>query len=135
MRLVSVFRLRFFVFGRFVVVVRKMALRDLLRKFIIVGCNLNSKLVAAEYLCYLADDDEHNYKLFERFTRECSSTLLCVMHRLGHCENDPRLMEIISRHLEVRQFFDHEEDDVGGYVASFLRRIENGRERGKRKIN
>jgi len=135
MRLVSVFRLRFFVFGRFVVVVRKMALRELIRKFIIVGCNLNSKLVAAEYSCYLSDHDEHNYKLFERFTRECSSTLLCVMHRLGHCGNDRRLMEIISRHLEVRQCFDHEEDDVGGYIASFLRRNENGRERGKRKIN
>jgi len=119
----------------FVVVVRKMALRDLLKKFIIVGCNLNSKLVAAEYLSYLSDDNERNYKLFERFTRECSSTLLCVMHRLGHCGNDPRLLEIISCHLEVRQCFDHEEDDVGGYIASFLRRIENGRERGKRKIN
>jgi len=135
MRLVSVFRLRFFVFGRFVVVVKKMALRELIGKFIIVGCNLNSKLVAAEYLCYLSDHDEHNYKLFERFTRECSSTLLCVMHRLGHCGNDRGLMEIISRHLEVRQCFGHEEDDVGGYIASFLRRNENGRERGKRKIN
>jgi len=109
-----------------------MSLRELLQKFIIVGCNLNSKLVAAEYLRNLSADDEKNFKLFENFSQECSSTLLCIMHSLGHCGNEQRLVEIISRHLEVRQCFDHEEDDAGGYIASFLRRIENGGERGKK---
>jgi len=88
-----------------------MSLRELLRKFIIVGYNLNSKLVAAEYLCNLLENNEKNYKIFESFSRECSGTLLCIMHSLGHCGNDQRLVEIISRHLEVRQCFDHEEDD------------------------
>jgi len=131
MHLVSVFCLRFFVFRRFVVV-WKMSLCELLRKFIIVSCNLNAKLVAADYLRDLSDNEENNYKIFERFSRGCSSTLLCIMHSLGHCGNDQRLVEIISRHLEVRQCFDHEEDDAGGYIASFLRRIQNGRERGKK---
>jgi len=55
----------------------KMALRELLRKFFIVG-NLNGKLVAAEYLSKLLDN-EKNYKVFERFSRECSNTLQCVL--------------------------------------------------------
>jgi len=107
-----------------------MSFRELLRKFIIVGCNLNAKLVAAKYSSNLSDNDEKNYKVFENFSRDCSSTLLSIMHRLGHCGEDQTLIEIIARHLEVRQYFDHEEDDVGGYIASFMRR--NGRERGKK---
>jgi len=109
-----------------------MSLRELLRKFFIVGCNLNKKLVAAEYLSNLSDDDERNYKIFESFSRECSSTLLCIMHRLGHCGEDQALVEIIARHLEVRRCFDHEEDDAGGHINNFMSRICNGRERGKK---
>jgi len=107
-----------------------MSLRELLRKFFIVGCNLNGKLVAAEYLSSLSDNDERNYKIFERFSRECSNTLLCIMHSLGHCGEDQTLVDIISRHLEVRMCFEHEEDDAGGHIANFMRR--NGRERGKK---
>jgi len=109
-----------------------MSLRELLRKFFIVDCNLNAKLVAAEYLSSLSDNDEKNYKVFESFSRECSSTLLCIMHSLGHCGEDQTLVEIISRHLEVRLYFDHEKNDVRSYIASFMRRIRNGRERGKK---
>jgi len=110
-----------------------MSLRELLHKFFIVGSNLNRKLVATDYLSKLSDNDEENYKVFETFSRECSSTLLCIMHSLGHCGNNEMLVKIISHHLEVRTYFDHEEDDAGGYIADFMRRIENGRERGKKK--
>jgi len=109
-----------------------MLLRELLCKFFIVGCNLNAKLVAAKYLSSLSDNDEKNYKVFESFSRECSSTLLCIMHSLEHRGEDQTLVEIISRHLEVRLYFDHEEDDAGGYIASFMCRIQNGREKGKK---
>lgn len=108
-----------------------MALRARIYKFIIIGCSLNQKLNSATYLSGLTDnDDEANYKLFENFSLECSSTLLCIMHKLGHCDCDAKLREIIARHLEVRQWFNHEEEDVGGYIADFLRR-DNERERGK----
>jgi len=50
-----------------------MSLRELLRKFFIVGRNLNAKLVAAKYLSSLSDNDKKNYKVFESFSRECSS--------------------------------------------------------------
>jgi len=113
---------------------RKMSLRELLRKFFIVDCNLNGKLVAAEYLSSLSDNDEKNYKVFERFSRECSNTLLCIMHSLGY-DDDETLIEIISSHLEVRLYFEHRlyfEDNAGGHIAVFKRRIQNGRERGKK---
>jgi len=109
-----------------------MSLRELLRKFFIVSCNLNGKLVATDYLSRLSDNDEENYKIFERFSSECSSTLLCIMHSLGHCEDDEMLVKIISRHLEVRMYFEHEEEDAGGHIADFIRRIQNRRERGKK---
>jgi len=69
----------------------KLLLRELLSKFFIVGCNLNGKLVAAEYLSRLSDNDKENYKVFERFLRECSNTLLCIMHNLRHCGDDEML--------------------------------------------
>ncbi|KYN14458.1 hypothetical protein ALC57_13345 [Trachymyrmex cornetzi] len=45
------------------------------------------------------------------------------MYKLGHCGGDVRLRRIISGHLEVRDFYDHEEDDVGGYIADFKQRV------------
>ncbi|KYN17805.1 hypothetical protein ALC57_09909 [Trachymyrmex cornetzi] len=45
------------------------------------------------------------------------------MYKLGHCGGDVRLRSIISGHLEVRDFYDHEEDDVRGYIADFKRRV------------
>jgi len=107
-----------------------MSLRELLRKIFIVGCNLNGKLVAADD-CPRYRNAEENYKIFERFSRECSNTLLCIMHSLGHCGDDEMLAEIISRHLEVRIHFEHKEDDAKGHIADFMQRIQNRRERGK----
>ncbi|KYN10287.1 hypothetical protein ALC57_17584 [Trachymyrmex cornetzi] len=43
------------------------------------------------------------------------------MYKLEHCGGDLRLRSIISEHLEVRDFYDHEEDDAGGYIADFKR--------------
>jgi len=52
------------------------------------------------------------------------------MHKLGHCEGDERLKDIIARLLEIRECFDHEEVDAGDHIAEFNRRIEL---RGKQK--
>jgi len=90
-----------------------------------VGYNLNGKLVAAKYLSKLSDNDEENYKVFKRFSRECSNTLLCIMHSLGHCGDNETLIEMISRHLKMRIYFEHKEDDMGGHIAVLIRRIQN----------
>jgi len=105
-----------------------MELRGLLGKFFIVSSNLNKKLVAGDYLTKLSDNDEKNYSVFGKFVGECSSTLVCVMHKLGHCGDDVRLKNIIARHLEIRECFAHEENDAGSHIADFKRRI---RLRGK----
>jgi len=106
----------------------KMSLRELLHKFFIVGCNLYGKLVAAEYLSSLSDNDEKNYKVFERFLCKCSNTLLCIVHSLGYC-GDNQTLEIILRHLEVRIYFKYEEDNVEGHIVDFIPRIRNGRKK------
>jgi len=54
------------------------------------------------------------------------------MHSQGHCGEDQTPEEIISRHLEVRMCFEHEEDDARGHIANFMRRIRDRRERGKK---
>ena len=101
-----------------------MELRGLLGKFFIVASNLNKKLVASDYLTKLSDNDEKNYSVFRNFVGECSSTLVCVTHKLGHCGDYVRLKNIIARHLEIRECFGHEEDDAGSHIADFKRCIE-----------
>lgn len=108
-----------------------MELCGLLRKFFITGANLNKKIDVGEYLSRLSDNPEKNYNIFEWYTRECSNTMLCIMHKLGHCGGDRRLEEIISRHMIVRECFNHEEDDAGGHILDYYRRTRSGSERGK----
>ncbi|KYN14213.1 hypothetical protein ALC57_13585 [Trachymyrmex cornetzi] len=43
------------------------------------------------------------------------------MHKLGHCDSVMTLT--ISRHIEVRECFNHEEDDAGGHIDEFRHRI------------
>jgi len=99
-----------------------MELCGLLEKFFIVTSNLNKKLVAGDYLTKLSDNNEKNYSVFGNFVGESSSTLVCVMHKLGHCGVDERLKNIIARHLEIRECFGHEEDDAESHIADFKRR-------------
>ena len=97
-----------------------MELCELLIKFFIVASNLNKKLVAADYLTKLSDNGEKNYSIFENFMGKYCSTLVYIMHKLGHC-GDERLKNIIARHLEIRECFDYEEIDAGGYITDFNR--------------
>jgi len=98
-----------------------MALREILSNFFIVACNLNAGLKAAEYLSALSDADEKNYDVFWSFASGCSSTLLCVMTRLGHCAGSEKLLGIIRELVEMRISLEHEEEDSAGYIADFLR--------------
>jgi len=41
------------------------------------------------------------------------------MHKLGHCDGDERLKNIIVHHLEIRKRFGHEEIDAGDHIADF----------------
>jgi len=54
-------------------------------------------------------------KKITKFSRDSHASvqirLLYIMHSLGHCDNET-LAEIISRHLEMRICFEHEEDEA-----------------------
>lgn len=116
---------------------KKMETRAIIAKFFIIASNLNKKIEKGRYFKKLSNNNENNYALFEEFARVCSNTLLCIMHKLGHCDNDVRLENAISRLVEARRgntaFF---ENDAGGHIADFLRRNENREEeRGKLTSN
>jgi len=99
--------------------------RDIIAKFFIVACNFNEKIVRGHYFNKLARDNESNYALFDKFASKCSSTLLCGMHRLGFCDGDVTLENIIRRHVVTRRANRHYESDAGGLITAFLRRPEN----------
>jgi len=76
-----------------------MTLQELLRKFFIMGCNLNGKLVATEYLSRLSDNVEENYKIFERFSSTNAPICYCAI--CTSWDIDAEMLKVISRHLEV----------------------------------
>ncbi|XP_071629527.1 uncharacterized protein [Temnothorax longispinosus] len=103
-----------------------MAVRLILVEFLKVSCNLSNCLnEQREFVEAVTNDEEANYQLFARFAGECSTTLLCVMHELGYCRGNKRLVNIISNILDMREALGHEEEDAGkGHIARFLRRNE-----------
>lgn len=106
-----------------------MELREIITKFFIIACNLNKKIVKGRYFKKLRNNSEKNYKLFEEFARECSSTLLCIIYKVGHCGDDVRLESIISRLVEKRrQNIAYFEDDAGDYIHDFIHRNDNREE-------
>lgn len=107
----------------------KMTLRQIISKCFRLACKLNKKLVVAEYLSALSDNDEENVRIFSHFVNQYSNTLLCVMDQLGYCKRDERLISVIEEHIQMRKIFDRDEEDVGGHIAAFLRR--NGERRSK----
>jgi hypothetical protein len=104
--------------------------RDVIAKFFIIACNYNYKIVKGHYFKKLSRDNATNYALFEKFVRECSSSLLCSMHSDGFCNGDVTLENIIRRLVETRHaskaYF---ENDAGGFIANFLRQAENREQR------
>ena len=101
-------------------------LRDVIVKFFIIACNFDRKIAKSRYFSKLTHDNETNYALFDTFASECTSTLLCGMHKLGYCNGDVRLENIIRRHVETRRadkaFF---VNDAGSLIADFLHQPEN----------
>lgn len=104
-----------------------MALREIIKEFIIVACKVNGRQNAEEYLSALTDTDEKNYDVFWDFAITCNNTLLSVMDQLGYCARDEKLIDAIYEILTARQF-DITKTDEGGHIAAFFRR------RGKRSL-
>lgn len=105
-----------------------MALRENIKKFIIVACNLKGEH-ANLYLSALSDNEESYLSVFWSFALGCNDTLLSIMDELGYCKHDQKLIKMIRAILKWRGRNYHTKTDEGGHIAAFFRR--NGQERGK----
>ena len=104
-----------------------MSLRAILIDFFKVSFNLSNRVNTIdqrEFVEAVTNDEEANYRLFSRFAAGRSSTHLCVMHELGYCKKNERLVNIIWEELNVRDAWGHDEEDAGsGHIGRFLRGI------------
>lgn len=111
--------------------------RQIITEFFVIACNLDRSIEKRLYFRDLSYRDEANYNLFAKFATACSNTLLCMLHKLGHCGGDNRLENIIRELVQKREALaarkEYYETDAGGYVNTFLQR--NGVEEGKLTIN
>ncbi|XP_011859145.1 PREDICTED: uncharacterized protein LOC105556661 [Vollenhovia emeryi] len=82
----------------------------------------------------LSDDVEKNYDAFWAFALASSNTLLCVMHSLGYCAQDHRLITIIGEILEMRADCGHVESDAGRHIADFRHRNTYGVKKWRARI-
>lgn len=103
-----------------------------LRKFFTVGCRINQKLNADDYLSAISadNDDKENLKIFFRFTDKYDSIMLIMTKVMGYCKEYPRLINLIETILVARvNFGDDLEEDEKRHIDDFLRR--NEEEKGK----
>ena len=96
--------------------------RAIIARFFIIVCNQSKNIKKRDYFKNLSRDDEINYSLFERFAeKECSSTMLCLLCKMGYFEGNVRLIDIISRIVEARYADEryYENDAVGASHNSY----------------
>ncbi|KAL6417213.1 hypothetical protein ACFW04_012925 [Cataglyphis niger] len=108
-------------------------LKNILRKCIIIGANLSPSINSERYLSSLSDESsEINYAVFRSFACACSDTVLAALYKLGYFDDFDELLHIAGEIVEMREAFNHEEEDAGGLI-SFLLAQHRGCSR-KRKI-
>ncbi|XP_070167752.1 uncharacterized protein [Polyergus mexicanus] len=72
-------------------------------------------------LLVLSDEStEINYSVFRAFACASSNTILAVLYRLGYFGNYAELLHIAGEIIEMREAFDHEEEDADGLIAFLL---------------
>lgn len=107
-------------------------LKEVLGKCIIIGSNLSSTLNSERYLSALSDESsEINYSVFRAFACASSNTILAVLYRLGYFGNYAELLHIAGEIIEMREAFDHEEEDADGLIAFLLSNHRGNRLNGK----
>ena len=96
---------------------------EVVYNFIKICRNLNPTLDTDACLIALSDNAQENYHQFSRFIEQCFNTMLSIMHRLGHCACDQRLIDIIYEVILLRDYLNYEEEDTGGHIATFRRAV------------
>ncbi|XP_070171144.1 uncharacterized protein, partial [Polyergus mexicanus] len=73
-----------------------------------------------ELLALSDESAEINYSVFRAFACASSNTILAVLYRLGYFGNYAELLHIAGEIVEMREAFDHEEEDADGLIAFLL---------------
>ncbi|KAL6416499.1 hypothetical protein ACFW04_013426 [Cataglyphis niger] len=96
-------------------------LKNILRKCIIIGANLSPAINSERYLSSLSDESsEINYAVFRSFACACSDTVLAALYKLGYFNDFDELLHIAGEIVEMREAFNHEEEDAGGLISFLL---------------
>ncbi|KAL6417215.1 hypothetical protein ACFW04_012907 [Cataglyphis niger] len=96
-------------------------LKNILRKCIIIGANLSPSINSERYLSSLSDESsEINYAVFRSFACACSDTVLAALYKLGYFDDFDELLHIAGEIVEMREAFNHEEEDAGGLISFLL---------------
>ncbi|KAL6417099.1 hypothetical protein ACFW04_012980 [Cataglyphis niger] len=114
-------------------------LKNILRKCIIIEANLSPAINSERYLSSLSDESsEINYTVFRSFACACSDTVLAALYKLGYFNDFDKLLYITGEIVEMREAFNHEEEDAGGLISYLLAQHRGNLQRGgdsrKRKI-
>lgn len=77
------------------------------------------------------DSEEINYTVFRDFACKSTNTLLAVLYRMGYFNEYDELLRIAGEIVEMREAFNHEEEDVGGHISFLLLNHRRNRLTGK----
>ncbi|XP_050449395.1 uncharacterized protein LOC126850435 [Cataglyphis hispanica] len=107
-------------------------LKNILRKCIIIGANLSPSINSERYLSSLSDESpEINYAVFRSFACACSDTVLAALYKLGYFNDFDELLHIAGEIVEMREAFNHEEEDAGGLISFLLAQHRGNRLTGR----
>ena len=85
-----------------------------------LAANLSPTINAAKYLSRLTEATSDNYNIFHEFACASSNSMLAILYKLRHFGSDRELLNIAAEIILARAAFEHEEEDVGGYVAFLM---------------
>ncbi|KAL6421064.1 hypothetical protein ACFW04_013588 [Cataglyphis niger] len=98
-----------------------LGLKNILRKCIIIGANLSPAINSERYLSSLSDESpELNYTVFRSFACACSDTVLAALYKLDYFNDFDKLLHIAGEIVEMREAFNHEEENVSGLISFLL---------------
>ncbi|XP_070156722.1 uncharacterized protein [Polyergus mexicanus] len=84
-----------------------------------------------EVLVLSDESSEINYLVFRAFACASSNTILAMLYRLGYFGNYAELLHIAGEIIEMREAFDHEEEDADGLIAFLLSNHRGNRLNGR----
>jgi len=107
---------------------------EIIKNILLIWTNIVPQLEIAAFIDELDDSDaEKNYEVFSAFAeKECSSSLLGILYRLGHFAGEERILKIAAEIVSARQSAEKkEEEDIGGHINFLLHYRHRHRSQGE----